>query len=185
VGVAPTSKQASDRALNEVARFALTYPVYMAHLALHRFLELVDVNLLNATLSYPHVVYERLRGPALWALFFVVALALLLPHEARRTLLLGWPLFFNLPLFLLFFSDGMRHVAPCTAALFVAALPPLFEPGLYAALSRRPGRAVAIAAVFVTFWYAGHWADQAILARDGWRYWTPFLDPAPFAWYLR
>lgn len=185
VGVKATSQQASDRALREVALFVATYPVYATHLALFRFLDFVDVNVFNGVVSYPHVVYERLRGPAVWALLGVVALSFLLPHEARRALFLGWPLLFNLPLFLLFFSDGMRHVAPCTAALLVAAVPPLFESGFYRGFVRRRWHAAALVATFIAVWYGAHWADRALLANDSWRYWTPFLDPSPFAWYQR
>lgn len=101
------------------------------------------------------------------------------------TLFLGWPLLFNLPLFLLFFSDGMRHVAPSSAALLVAAVPPLLEAGFYASLVRRRRSTLAVAAMLVAAWFLAHWADRALLGSDTWRYWTPFLDPAPFAWYLR
>ena len=184
-GVPPTSKRASDTALREVARFALTYPVYVSHLALYRLLRFTDVNAFNGIVNYPHLDYQRLRGPAVWALMAVVTLCLPLGHEARRTLLLGWPLFFNLPLFLLFFSDDMRHVAPCTAALLVTAGPPLFETGFYRALLRKRARALAIGLAFLLAWPVTHWVDRALLASDALRYWTPFLDPAPFAWYLR
>jgi hypothetical protein len=184
-GVPPTSKRASDTALREVARFALTYPVYVSHLALHRLLRFTDVNVFNGIVNYPRLDYERLRGPAVWALAAVVALGLLLGHEARRTLLLGWPLFFNLPLFLLFFSDDMRHVAPCTAALFVAAAPPLLEPAFYRTLLHEKARAFAIALALLLAWPLVHWVDRALLASDALRYWSPLLDPAPFAWYLR
>jgi hypothetical protein len=184
-GVPPTSKLASDTALREVARFALTYPVYTVHLVVHRLLELVDVNLLNGVLSYPHVVYERLRGTGILVLAFVFVACLVLGHAARRTLLVGWPLLFNLPLFLIFFSDGMRHVAPITAALFASTLPPLLEPAFYRTLWRRRRGAMAIAATVVVLWLGGRWMDRALLASDSLRYWTPFLDPASFAWYLR
>ena len=179
-----TSKRASEMAVREVVRFGATYPVYVTHLALYRFLDFVNVNVFNGVLSYPHVVYERLRGPAVFALMAVVALCLALPHEARRTLFLGWPILFNLPLFLLFFSDGMRHVAPCTAALLVSAVPPLLEAGFYRMLGRRRLVSLGVAATFVAVWYLARWADVALLASDHWRYWTPFLDPTPFAWYL-
>jgi len=182
----PRSKRASDLALHEVARFALTYPVYVAHVALHKFVQFVDVNVFNGIVSYPRLAYESLRGPAVWLLMGrVVALCLVLPHEGRRTLFLAWPLLFNLPLFLFFFSDGMRHVPPLTAALLVTAVPPLAEAGFYSSLASRHRRALAVGAAFVTVWFLMHWADQAILASDRWRYWTPFLDPAPFHWYLR
>jgi hypothetical protein len=185
VGVPPTSKRASDVALREVARFGATYPVYVTHLALYRFLDFVNVNVFNGTLSYPHVVYEALRGPAVFSLMAVVVLCLTLPHEARRTLFLGWPILFNLPLFLLFFSDGMRHIAPCTASLLVCAVPPLLEAGFYRQVGRRRLVAFGIAATLVAVWYLAQWANLALLASDKWRYWTPLLDPAPFAWYLR
>jgi hypothetical protein len=184
-GVPATSKRASDTALREVARFALTYPVYVAHLGLHRLLEFVDVDALNGILSYPHVAHERLRGPGVVALLVVFGLCLVLRHEADRTLLVGWPLLFSLPLFLLFFSDDMRHVAPVTAALFAATVPPLLERGFYRTVWRRRRSAAAVATVVFAAWAGGRWLDAAILASERVRYWTPFLDPAPFAWYLR
>ena len=124
-------------------------------------------------------------GAILGILVFVFAACLGLGHAARRTLFVGWPLLFNLPLFLVFFSDGMRHVAPVTASLFAAALPPLLEPAFYRTLWRRRRAAALLAAAVVGVWLGLRWADGAILAADSLRYWTPFLDPAPFAWYLR
>jgi hypothetical protein len=185
VGVPPTSKQASDRALREVARFAATYPVYMAHLTLFRFLQFVDADVFAGILQYPQVDYGRLSGRVVWVLLAAVALCFAVRHEPRRMLFLGWPLLFNLPLFLFFFSDDMRHIAPVTAALFVTALPPLLEAGFYGALARRRTVALAVAAAFVLAWPLAHWADRALIASDALRYATPFLDPAPFAWYLR
>ena len=95
------------------------------------------------------------------------------------------PLLFNLPLFLFFFSDDMRHVAPVTAALLVTALPPLLEAGFHRALIVHKATAVVVAAGFLLAWPLAHWADRALIAFDALRYATPFLDPEPFAWYLR
>ncbi len=166
VGVPPTSKRASDTALREVLRFTATYPVYVMHLALHKFLGFVDVNVFNGILTSPRVVYEAARGPVVWALLAVMTVCLSLRHEARRTLFLGWPLLFNLPLLLLFFSDDMRHVAPSSAAPLVAAIPPLLEPAFYRVLWRRRRTTLAVAVVFVAGWYLLHWADQALLASS-------------------
>jgi hypothetical protein len=168
-----------------VARFAMTYPVYMAHLVLFRFLQYVDADVFAGILEYPQLAYGRLSGPAVWAFLGTLAVCYAVRHEPRRTLFLGWPVLFNLPLFLLFFSDDMRHVAPVTAALLVTALPPLFEAGLYRALVRRSTTAFAVAAAFLLAWPLAHWADRALMASDSLRYATPFLDPTPFAWYLR
>jgi hypothetical protein len=184
-GVPATSKLASDTALREVARFALTYPVYVTHLLVHRLVDFLDLNAFNGVVSYPHLVYERLRGGGVVALVCVFVLALGLRHETERTLLLGWPLLFSLPLFLVFFSDGMRHVAPVTASLLVTTLPLLLEPGFYQAVWRGRRRAAVLSMVVAALWLGGRWLDQALLAADGVRYWTPLLDPAPFAWYLR
>lgn len=185
VGVPATSQRASSRALREVARFSLTYPVYVAHLFLHKLVRFVDVHAFSGIVTFSRLDYSRLNGPGVFALLCVAALALALPHEGRRTLLLGWPLFFNLTLFLLFFWDGMRHTAPVTAALLVTTIPVLAEPGFYRALATRKRRAAAVVLAFVAAWFVLHWADAALLASDAWRYWTPLLDPAPFAWYLR
>ena len=184
-GVPATSQLASQTALRQVARFAATYPVYCGHLVLHRLLAFIDVNVFNGRLAFPHVDYERLRGPAVFGLGVVVMLALLPGHERQRTLFLAWPLFFNLPLFLVFFSDDMRHVAPVSASLLVSSIPLLTETGFYQAAWRQRGRAAALAAGLLIAWLGARQLDQALLASDAWRYWTPFLDPAPFAWYLR
>jgi hypothetical protein len=179
------SKRASDLAFREVVHFAATYPVYVAHVALHKLVRFIDIDVFNGEITYPHFTYERLRGPAVWVLMGVVALSLSLPYQRRRTLVLGWPLFFNLPLFLFFYSAGMRHLAPVTASLLVTAVVPLAEPDFRRALVTRPRRVLGVSAVFVALWFLLHWADGALLASDRWRYWTPFLDPAPFEWYLR
>ena len=183
-GVPPTSKRANDLTVRDVVRFAATYPVYVAHLMLHKFLDFVDVNVFNVALRYPHVVYERLRGGRIFALMGVVLLCLVLGHEARRTLFLAWPLLFNLPLFLIVFSDIMRHLAPATAALLAAALPPLLEPAFYRRVWDRRRSATALVVALLVVFHIAHWVDDALLASDRWRYWTPLLDPAPFAWYL-
>ena len=182
----PRSKRASDLALREVARFAATYPVYVAHVALHKFVEFVDINVFNAAVTYPRVVYERLRGPAVWFLMGVVALSLVLPYEGRRTLFLGWPLVLQpaaVPVLLL------RRDAPRRAGERLPARHGACRPcGVRASTGRSRAPAAArlgVAAAFVAAWFLLHWADQAFFASDRWRYWTPFLDPAPFAWYLR
>ena len=158
--------------------------MYVAHVALHKFVQFVDGNALNGAIRFPRLRYEALRGPGVWLMMGLVTLSLLLAHEARRTLFLAWPLLFNLPLFLFFFSDGMRHVAPVTASLFVATLPLIGEGAFYQTLGKRRGRAFGVVSGWVALWFLLHWADGMLLGSERWRYWTPFLDPAPFAWYL-
>jgi hypothetical protein len=180
VGLPPTSQQASNAALREVLRFTVTYPFYVPHLMLHRGLEYLDLFARGKSnvVSFPHAGFYALRAPFVWALLGVIALCLCLPYEGRRTLFLSWPLLFNLPIFLLFFSDGPRHVAPCLAAQVVAALPPLCEAGFYRALLGQRGKALALAAAFVAAWFLAHKTDEFLLASDRVRYWAPVLDPA-------
>jgi hypothetical protein len=179
------SKRASDLAFREVVRFAATYPVYVAHVALHKFVRFVDVDAFEGVVTYPHLAFRRLRGPAIWLLMGVVTLCLCLPGPRRRALFLGWPIFFNLPLFLFFYLDGMRHVAPVTAALLIAGVVPLAEGAFYREFATHWRCVLGVAVLFVALWFLLHWADGALLASHRWRYWTPFLDPSPFQWYLR
>ena len=129
-------------------------PSISLHLALHKFLQFVDVNAFNAAITYPRVVYERLRGPPVWSLMGVVAVCVLLPHERRRTLFLGWPLFFNLPLFLVLLlrRDAPRRTVQRGSASSTA-VPPLLEAGFYRALWHRRRRTLAVAVTFVTLWF--------------------------------
>jgi len=180
VGLPPTSQRASSTALREVLRFTLTYPVYVPHLMLHRGLEYLDLFAPGKSnpVTFPHAPVQALRAPFVFALIGVIALCLWLPYEARRTLYLAWPLLFNLPIFLFFFSDGPRHVSPCLTAQLVAALPPLCEAGFYRTLLGQRGKALALAAAFVAAWFLAHQVDEFVLASDRVRYWAPVLDPA-------
>jgi len=102
---------------------------------------------------------------------------------SRRTLLLSWPMLFQVPVLLLVYFDA-RHLAPASAALLATALPPLFELSFYRAIWQRPNIALIMAGVCMIGSLLVRWADQALLASESWRYWTPLLDPARFAWYL-
>jgi hypothetical protein len=180
VGLPPTSQRASNAALREVLRFTLTYPIYVPHLMLHRGLEYLDLFAPGKgnPVSFPHLSFYALRAPSVWGLLGVIALSLFLPYKARRTLYLAWPLLFNLPIFLFFFSDGPRHVAPALAAELVAALPPLCEAGFYRTLLERRWKALALASALVAAWFLAHKTDDFLLASDRLRYWAPVLDPA-------
>jgi hypothetical protein len=180
VGLPPTSQRASSAALREVLRFTLTYPIYVPHLMLHRGLEYLDLFAPGKSnpVSFPHAPLHYLRAPLVWALLGVITLCLCLGYEARRTLYLAWPLLFNLPIFLFFFSDGPRHVAPCLTAQVVAALPALCEAGFYRTLLAQRWRALTLAAAFVAAWFLAHQVDEFVLASDRVRYWAPVLDPA-------
>jgi len=180
VGLPPTSQRASSAALREVLRFTLTYPIYVPHLMLHRGLEYLDLFAPGKSnpVPFPHAPLHYLRAPLVWALLGVITLCLCLGYEARRTLYLAWPLLFNLPIFLFFFSDGPRHVAPCLTAQVVAALPALCEAGFYRTLLAQRWKALTLAAAFVAAWFLAHQVDEFVLASDRVRYWAPVLDPA-------
>jgi hypothetical protein len=178
LGLPPTSQKASDTAVREVLRFTATYPIYVGHLMLHRGLAYVDAHSWINVFAFPQLPFQALRGPFVWALLGVIALCLCLRYEERRTLYLAWPLLFNLPIFLFFFNDGPRHVAPAMTAQIVATLPPLCEAGFYRALLGQRLKALTLAAAFVAAWFLAHKTDEFLLASDRVRYWAPLLDPA-------
>ena len=67
----------------------------------------------------------------------------------------------------------------------VLTLPLIGEGAFYQTLGKRRGRAFGVVSGWVALWFLLHWADGMLLGSERWRYWTPFLDPAPFACYLR
>ena len=75
--------------------------------------EFVDVNVFNGVLQLPaRRLRDAARAGGLVAAGRRGAVRRCCRTRRGARCFLGWPLLFNLPLFLLFFSDGMRHVAP-------------------------------------------------------------------------
>src|SRR4029077_2169711 len=98
-------------------------------------------------------------------------------HERRRSLILGWPLFFNLPAFLVVFASAGRFVGPASVAALIAGIPLVFERGLYSQIRQYPIRAAAVIGCAAAFAIWAGAVERFILAHDAVQYWTPLLDP--------
>jgi hypothetical protein len=108
----------------------------------------------------------------------IVALTVAIGYERRRTLLVGWPLLFNAPIFWLMFASLGRFYSAVGVALLASAIPPLFERSFYDSIAAKPLRSAIVLAcgtVFaVTAWTFHDW----LLANDALHYWSPWLQPS-------
>jgi hypothetical protein len=182
----PKTQAASRFAIREVVKFWLTFPGHFVIMLDDKMMAGLDGNFwpglrtdLQRSTDVHRVVSRVLSRPvATLLLLTVMALCMVDGYQRRRTLLLGWPLLFNAPLFWIMFSSFGRFYAAVPIALLAAAVPPLFEHQFYACLVARPWRTASVlvcAAVFAaTAWPFHDW----LLRNDAFHYWTPFLDPS-------
>ena len=108
----------------------------------------------------------------------MVAVSLAVNHQRRRSILLGWAIFFNMPLFFVLFESSGRFYPAAGVALTVLAIALLFERELYARMARHPWRVAAVVACVVLFVVAGEPVERWIMTNDAVHYWAPLLDPA-------
>jgi hypothetical protein len=175
----PTSRRASTLAIREVVRHWITYPVHFAFMVWFKFRRCVYNSSwpgFQTPFNQPYIVLREAGG--FLYLLAVVAVSLLVDHQRRRSMLLGWALFFNMPLFFVMFESSGRFYPAAGVALNVLALALLFERGLYVQMARRPWRAAAVAACVAAFVVAGEPVERWITANDAVHYWAPLLDPA-------
>jgi len=119
-----------------------------------------------------------LRGVGLFVpLLALVIIAIAVGHARERTLMLGWVLWLNMPIFLIVFTSGGRFYAPAGVSLLVAAIPLLFERDLYGRIRRYPWRAGFVVACFGLLVAGGASIEDLVLRHDALHYWAPFLDP--------
>jgi hypothetical protein len=178
-GLAYGSQEAQEWALPQLARFAVTYPGYMVSLVWHKSTRIINASSWKAVMSLHRGA--RLAGwlgggPTL-VMIGLFAFALFSGYQRRRTFLLGWPLVLHLPIFFFLYSSSRFHIFDFLA-LAVAVAPLVFEPGFRRRLIERPVLAGAVLAPLAAVWLWGTELDQALLGWDGFRYATPFLDPA-------
>jgi hypothetical protein len=170
--------RANGFAFREVARFWFTYPGYVVSNAWYKAYSYFRYEAWSGSLAlYP----SKLAGFAMrrlvsWLLFLVVVLALVRCFDARRTFLLAWPLFLNLPIFMLV-QHNARYVSFISCSLMFASIPLLLSPEFYAALGSRKRQSIAVLVVGTLVWISAP-AIQLSLLSDRFRYWAPLLDPA-------
>jgi hypothetical protein len=178
----PTSQAASNLAVAEVVRHWVTYPVHFGFMVWFKLRRCVldqswpgfrtRINLL-----YSGFGFGTLRLGLFVFLLAIVAMAIAVDHAIRRTLLLGWVLFLNMPIFFVVFTSAGRFYAAAGVSLLVTAIPLLLDGGLYSRIKRYPWRAALVIACFGLFILEGHRVEDWVRAHDAVHYWAPFLDP--------
>ena len=174
-----TSQAASNLAVAEVVRHWVTYPIHFG------FMIGFKVRRCLLDQSWPgfrtrlSVLYSAIdRGLGLFVcLLAMVSTALAVGYARRRTLLLGWALFLNMPMFWVAFASAGRFYTAAGVSLLVAAVPLLCDEGFYARVMQYPGRAVAVIACFGLFIVGAPRVEDWMLHHDAVHYWAPFLDP--------
>jgi hypothetical protein len=175
----PTSRSASNLAMREVVRHWITYPVHFAFMVWFKFRRCVYNSSwpgFQTPYNQPYIILRE-AGAFLY-LLGVVAVSLAVNHRPRRSLLLGWVLFFNMPLFFVMFESSGRFYPAAGVTLNVLAIALLFERELYARMARHPWRVAAVVACVVLLVVAGEPVERWIMTNDALHYWAPLLDPA-------
>jgi hypothetical protein len=174
----PSTNLASMHAATEVVRHWATYPVHFA------FMVSSKARRALTTESFPgfQTWFNRPYGLAgdtgvFIVLFTAMAAALAANHHRRRTFLLAWAVFLNMPMFFVAFASSGRFYPAAGASLVVAAVPLLCDAGFYKALARHPRRTAVVIACVAAFLAGGSRVDALIEANDTLHYWTPLVDP--------
>ena len=173
-----TSQSASNLAVAEVVRHWVTYPVHFGFMVWFKMRRcLLDQSWPGFRTRLSVLYFAIYRGLGLFVfLLAVVGTALAVGHARRRTLLLGWALFLNMPLFWVVFASAGRFYSAAGVSLLVAAIPLLFDEGLYVRVRQYPWRAVAVIACVGLFIVGAPRVEDWMLRHDAVHYWAPFLD---------
>jgi hypothetical protein len=165
-------------AVAEVVRHWATYPVHFGFMAFSKARRAVT------TESFPgfQTRFNRLyglRGDTGLFLVLLTAMAagLAVNHRRRGTLLLGWAVLLNMPLFFVTFASGGRFYPAAGVSLVVATVPLLYDAEFYKALARHPWRVAVVIACVTAFAAGGSRVEHWIVSHDSWHYWAPLLDP--------
>ena len=127
----PSSQRASNLAVAEVLRHWVTYPVHFAFMVSVKLRRCLfdeawpgfrtPVNLLYGGVPRNMGLFPFLLG--------VVVLSVAVNHQRWRSILIGWALFFNMPMFFVAFGSMGRFYAPAGVSLIVAAIPTAVRAG--------------------------------------------------------
>jgi len=174
-----STQGASSRATAEVVRHWATYPVHFSFMVWYKLRRSVFGESWPGFRTRLSVLYGGfVREVGLFiVLLTVLGLALAVNHERRRSVLLGWALFLNMPIFFLVFDSNGRFYPAAGVSLLVSTIPLLFEPGFYAQMRRHRYRVVCVLACAVLFVAQGRRVEDWVRGNDALHYWAPVLDP--------
>jgi hypothetical protein len=176
----PSSQRTSNLATAEVVRNWVTYPVHFAFMVWFKARRCVFGESWPGFRTPLNLLYGGIVRSV--GLFFflvaVVAVSFAVNHQRCRSLLLGWALFLNMPIFFVVFASSGRFYAAAGVSLIVVAIPLLFERGLYAQVRHYPWRAAVVIACVGLFIAGGRRVEDWVVANDSVHYWAPLLDPS-------
>lgn len=168
-GLPSTNKFASTIALHQVLRFYLTFPIYVIALIWHKFMLYVyNLSFVRYTLAW----------------LFVIATSFTINYKAKQTLLLAWPVLFNVPVFFLVFSSAGRFYQAPAIMLIASTIPLILDIGFYKKIWQSRFKFFILALVFGLIAWKGMGLDNYFIHHDKLTYWAPFLDPAKSTLYM-
>ena len=124
-------KATADWARDEVLRFWWTFPGYMLALVWFKFMQFLFE---YAAPGQPVFDEIGFKGPLLLFGLTTMLIAVVIRHQVRRVVLLGWIVFFNAPVFFLAWSSGGRFYNTVMPAVVVSLAVLLFDKEFYGAL---------------------------------------------------
>jgi hypothetical protein len=178
-GGAPSSQRTSTLAITEVVRHWVTYPVHFAFMIVVKLRRCIIDDSWPGFRTRLSALYSGVLRQGLFAfLLTLVAVSIAVDHQRRRSLLLGWPLLLNMPIFLIVFDSDGRFYAAAAVSLVVAAVPLLFERGFSSQVRRHPWRGAVVLAAVALFLVGGPRVEGWVQSNASLHYWAPLLDPA-------
>jgi hypothetical protein len=174
----PTSSTTSHLAVAEVVRHWVTYPVHFALMVEAKFRRCVFEKGwpgFRTLLNQPYGTFQA--GGGFMMLLTIVIVSVVVNHQRLRSILLGWALFFNMPLFFVAYESSGRFYAGVGVSLVVAAVPLVFESDLYTQMARHPRRLAGVLACVAAFLVGAPRVEDWVLKNDSLHYWAPLLDP--------
>jgi hypothetical protein len=165
----------------EIARFYATFPGYVTSMSVNKALDFFDLTSLDVNYQRPpfaaiHKLRLVLVDGGLWVMAGALLLALAVGYRRYQTILLGWAGFFVLPLFF-FVQDESRFTLFEVASLAIGSCPLLLDRDFYRHVVGRWQVAAPLATILVVVWFARSPIRDGLLHWDGFRYWSPLLDP--------
>jgi hypothetical protein len=173
-----TTNRASMHAAAEVVRHWATYPVHFGFMVLSKARRAVTIQSFPGFNTRFNRLYRPVGSSGLFVvLLIVMATAIVVNYQRRRTILLGWAVCFNMPMFFVTYSSSGRFYPAAGVGLLAATIPLLCDREFYRAMAGRSWRAATVVACLAAFVAFGPHLEHLVMTNDALHYWTPWLDP--------
>jgi hypothetical protein len=176
----PQTEEANQFAIRQVLRFWLTYPGHFVEMVCHKAMRCLNGDLWPGHPTQLQVFFfEKVaRWWLVQFLMLVATLSIVTGHRRRQTLLLGWAVLLDAPLFWIMFASEGRFYSGAGISLIAAAVPILLDDAFYVSARTRVWRTVTVIACATMFALFAWPLQDRLLRNDAFHYWAPLLDPA-------